>query len=255
MGDKGRATVLRFDSIDSTNLEAMRQAKAGAPSGLCVIARVQTSGRGRQGRTWTSAKAAGLHLTMLLRPRLEMKEWSLITLMAALAVSDTLSRACGLQVDIKWPNDLVFDDHKLSGILCETVDSGEGYAVVLGIGINLYEGSFPAELRDVATSVQSATGKGPDYELVVQELIESIEQWLGELEGENGPERIIQEWCARSSFAEGKRVRVALVNDIFEGVTRGLESDGALRVETSNGGIEVVRAGDVTAVRGMKDEG
>src|SRR5438132_12983192 len=102
--------ILRFDSIDSTNLEAMRQAKAGAREGLCIVARAQTAGRGRLDRTWQSPKDAGLYFSIVLRPELKMNSWPLLTLMAALAVSDALMKACGLCVDIEWPNDLCVNE-------------------------------------------------------------------------------------------------------------------------------------------------
>src|SRR3954468_17623023 len=97
-------TILRFQSIDSTNLEALRQAKAGAREGLCVVARTQTRGRGRLDRSWQSPPDAGLYLSLLLRPKIEMSAWPLLTLMAALAVRDALLKSCGVLVDIKWPN-------------------------------------------------------------------------------------------------------------------------------------------------------
>src|SRR5260370_40900467 len=99
-------TILRFDSIDSTNLEAMRQAKMKAPEGLCIVAREQTAGRGRLDRSWQSPKDAGLYFSIVLRPELKMNSWPLLTLMAAVAVYDALMKACCLRVDIKWTNDL-----------------------------------------------------------------------------------------------------------------------------------------------------
>src|SRR6267378_560697 len=97
-------TILRFDSIDSTNLEAMRQARAGASEGLCIVAREQTKGRGRLDRSWQSPRDAGLYSSLVLRPEIDLNAWPLITLMAALAVCDALLKACGLRADIKWPN-------------------------------------------------------------------------------------------------------------------------------------------------------
>ena len=129
--------IQRFDSIGSTNLEAMSQARAGAPEGLCIVARQQTRGRGRLERSWQSPADAGLYMSLILRPKFEINMWPLITLMAALAVHDALMRACALQADIKWPNDLCVDDRKLCGILAETVETASGPAAVVGIGINL----------------------------------------------------------------------------------------------------------------------
>jgi BirA family biotin operon repressor/biotin-[acetyl-CoA-carboxylase] ligase len=241
--------ILRFDSLDSTNLEAMRQARAGAPEGLCIVAREQTRGRGRLDRSWQSPKDAGLYFSIVLRPQLETNAWPLLTLMSALAVSDALMKAGGLRADIKWPNDLCFDDRKVCGILAETVETETGPAAIVGIGINLKADSLPETVRDLATSVESATGARPDGKQVLEELLKAIGERYELLQSPQGSEHTIREWCANSSYALGRRVRVALGNDTFEGTTRGLESDGALRVETENGKMRIVRAGDVTGVR------
>src|SRR5262249_51897851 len=145
-------TILRFDSIDSTNLEAMRQAKAGAAEGLCIIAREQTQGRGRLDRSWHSPKDAGLYFSVVLRPFFKLFRWPVISLAAALAVHDALAKVVQLTADIKWPNDIVFGDRKLAGILAETVETSDGAAVVLGIGINLTSENFPPRLSKLATS-------------------------------------------------------------------------------------------------------
>jgi BirA family biotin operon repressor/biotin-[acetyl-CoA-carboxylase] ligase len=244
-----KPTILRLDSIDSTNLEAMRQAKAGAAEGLCIVAREQTQGRGRLDRSWQSPKDAGLYCSIVLRPRLEMNSWPLITLMAALAVSDALLKACSVQADIKWPNDLCANDHKICGILAETVDTDAGPAAIVGIGINLKADSLPATVSDLATSVEAITGASPDSTRVLNELLKAIAERYELLQSPLGGEHTIREWCANSSYAIGRQVRVALERDTFEGTTRGLESDGALRVETAGGKIRLVRAGDVTALR------
>lgn len=246
-------TILRFDSIDSTNLEAVRQAKAGASEGLCVIAREQTRGKGRLDRSWFSPKDAGLYFTVILRPQIEMNSWPLLTLMAALAVSDALMKACHLRTDIKWPNDICANDRKLCGILAETVESKEGLAAIVGIGINLKSTALSPELSDVATSVESATGCEPDAASVVLELTKAIGERYSFLHEPGGAEHMIREWCANSSYAAGRRVQVTHSSGKFEGTTRGLESDGALRVETKDGKIRTVRAGDVTALRATGD--
>jgi BirA family biotin operon repressor/biotin-[acetyl-CoA-carboxylase] ligase len=241
-------TILHFESIDSTNLEAMRQARDGAPDGLCVVARQQTRGRGRLDRTWQSPLDAGLYMSLLLRPQFEMSSWPLITLMAAVAVHDALVKTCGLNADIKWPNDLCWDQRKLCGILAETVDTDRGAAAIVGIGINLKsDPGFPSPAE--AVSIESATGVTPKTEAVLGGLLGSIGTYYEFLPTPSGREHLIREWCDRSSYAFGRRVRVALPDEIFEGTTRGIESDGALRVETVPGHVRVVRAGDVTGLR------
>jgi BirA family biotin operon repressor/biotin-[acetyl-CoA-carboxylase] ligase len=254
MADPFRSTILRFDSIDSTNLEAMRQARAGAPEGLCIIAREQTQGRGRLDRSWESAAGAGLYFSMILRPRLEISAWPLITLMAALAVSDALIKACDLRADIKWPNDVCVAERKLCGILAETAETETGMAAILGIGINLNEKRLPPDIRERAVSVELATGCRPDGELVLRELVKAIGERYDFLQSPGGPEHTIREWCANSSYAIDRRVRVSLFGETFEGTTQGLESDGALRVETDKGKIRTVRAGDVMALRAAVDK-
>jgi BirA family biotin operon repressor/biotin-[acetyl-CoA-carboxylase] ligase len=249
MTEPFQPTILRFDSIDSTNLEAMRRARAGASEGLCVVAREQTRGRGRLDRSWQSPKDAGLYCSLVLRPKLEISVWPLLTLMGALAVCDALAKACGLRADIKWPNDLCANDRKLCGILAETVDTDTGTAAVIGIGINLKANSLPATVSSLATSVEAVTGAPPDNARVLTELLKSIGERYDLLQSPVGGEHTIREWCANSSYAIGRQVRVALERDTFEGTTRGLESDGALRVETAGGKIRLVRAGDVTALR------
>lgn len=241
--------IQRFETIDSTNLEAIRQARTGAPEGLCIIARAQTAGRGRLERSWQSPKDAGLYFTILLRPPIKMSSWPLLALMAALAVSEALMKSCGLRTDIKWPNDICVSDRKLCGILAETVETASGPAAIIGIGVNLRKDAVTAELRGTATSVEDNTGSTPETEKVVAELLKALAERYPLLQTDSGREHIIRDWCANSSYAFDRQVRVSLEADSFEGITRGLESDGALRVEVAPGRFKTVRAGEVTAVR------
>jgi BirA family biotin operon repressor/biotin-[acetyl-CoA-carboxylase] ligase len=245
-----RPNILRFDALPSTNTEAAGQALRGAPEGLCVVAREQTEGRGRAGRVWVSPADAGLYFSIVLRPaKLAVRAWPLITLMTALAVRDALKESCELETDIKWPNDIIVVERKLSGILAETVETETGRAVVVGIGINLDNRAFPPELKDIATSVSSLTGSAPDTEQLLQALIRAIRRHYEILQAANGEAETIHAWTARSSYAQGRRVRVAQMEETFEGWTRGLETDGALRVETDQGEIKIIHAGDVTSLR------
>lgn len=241
--------ILHFDSLPSTNTEAVKRATEGAAEGLSVVAGEQTAGRGRLQRQWLSPKDAGLYFSIVLRPRLEHASWPLLMLMAAVAVHDALHEACAFETDIKWPNDLLANEKKLCGILAETVETPLGRAVIVGIGINLTDRSFPAELESVATSVEASTHRPPDLEVVLEALVKSLGKHYAALHEPNGPDAILREWCARSSYAQAKRVRVGEADESFVGTTRGLERDGALRVETDAGEIRIVRAGDVTSVR------
>lgn len=241
--------ILRFDSLPSTNLEVARRASEGAGEGLCVVANEQTDGRGRLQRRWISPKGAGLYFSMLLRPQIHQNKWAFITLAAALAVHDALLDAYSLDADIKWPNDILSGNRKLCGILAETVETKDGRAVVLGIGINLTSSAFPPELHEIATSVEREIDRVPDPETILKSLIVSIGRRYEMLESNDGEKIILREWSAHSSYASGKRVRVVNGQEVIEGITRGLEPDGALRVETDGRDIQIVRAGDVTEVR------
>ena len=241
--------ILRFDSLPSTNTEAARQAQQGAQEGLCIVAHEQTAGRGRLQRQWVSPAGAGLYFSIVLRPRIDASLWPLIPLMTALAVPDALLEACEVETDIKWPNDILFADRKLCGILAETIETETGRAAIVGIGINLTKEAFPVELREAATSVEAATGRAPDTEAILQSLVCALARRYEVFQTADGPEEIIREWSRRSTYANGKTVRVSNGSETFAGVTRGLESDGALRVETDAGEIRIVRAGDVTIVR------
>ena len=244
-----RPKVLHFDSLPSTNTEAARQAQEGAAEGVTIVAGEQTAGRGRLERRWISPAGSGLYASVILRPRFSASLWSLIPLMAALAVYDALTESCGLHADIKWPNDIIISGRKLSGILAETVDTPIGRAVILGMGINLTTQSFPEELRDLATSVEEATGNRISVEVLLESLLTALSDRYHQLEDDSGRAQIVEDWMVHSSYARDKRVCVSNHDEQLIGITRGLEQDGALRIETSTGEIRIVRAGDVTGVR------
>ena len=206
---------MRFDSLPSTNLEAARRAIEGAPEGLCVIAGEQTAGRGRLDRQWVSPKGAGLYFSIVLRPTFEQTDWPLLTLMAAVAVHDALLVSCAAQTDIKWPNDVLAADQKLCGILAETVETQSGRAVVVGIGINLTKLAVNAELENIATSVEAISGQTPDLETVLKALQSSLAIYYQILCAPDGPERIIREWTARSTYANGKRLKVINAGEVY----------------------------------------
>lgn len=243
--------ILRFDTIGSTNTEAANQARQGADEGLCVIARQQTAGRGRHGRTWVSPPDSGLYFSIVLRPKLAPKELSLITLMTGVAVYDTL-KELGLKPDIKWVNDILVNEKKICGILAEAVETPAGNAVIVGIGINITNKNFPNEVAEFATSIMSEPGAiatGFRTDQLETSLTSFINYWYEILKTESGPKEIIKNWRTRSSYFSGKSVRVTLPGETMEGTTDGLEPNGALRVKLANGSIRVVQAGDVERLR------
>ena len=240
--------VLRYESLPSTNTEVARLAGEGAEEGLAVVADEQTAGRGRLQRAWSSPKGAGLYFSILLRPKLAPDRWPLITFVAALATGDALREASQVQTDIKWPNDLLANERKICGILAEAIETPTGRAVVLGIGINLTQQAFPDELVDIATSVANESGRAAEREAILATLLQALARWYSLLQESDGAEKITAAWSSRSSWAIGKLVQVTNGAETLQGRTRGIENDGALRLETAQG-IQLIRAGDVTSVR------
>lgn len=240
--------VLRYESLPSTNTEVARLAGEGAEEGLAVVADEQSAGRGRLQRAWSSPKGAGLYFSILLRPTLAPDRWSLITFAAALATGDALLEAASVQTDIKWPNDLLANERKICGILAEAIETPSGRAVVLGIGINLTQQAFPDELVTIATSVANESGRPAEREAILGALLQALTRWYSLLQEPDGAEKITAAWSSRSSWAKGKLVQVTNGAETLQGHTRGIEHDGALRLETAQG-VQLIRAGDVTSVR------
>jgi BirA family biotin operon repressor/biotin-[acetyl-CoA-carboxylase] ligase len=241
-----KPTVLRFESLPSTNTELARLASEGGPEGVTVVADEQTAGRGRLQRAWSSPRGAGLYFSILLRPTIPQNYWPLITFMAAIAVGDALREAAGVETDIKWPNDLLSGERKICGILAEAIDTPAGRAVILGIGINLTQSAYPPELAEVATSVAEASGRPVDREQILAALLDALARWYPALDE---PGQIVDAWSNRSSYAIGKLVQVSNGDDVWQGATCGVEPDGALRLRTPSGEIKIVRAGDVYSIR------
>ena len=244
-----KTKVLRFDSLPSTNTELSRLASEGAEEGVSVVADEQTAGRGRLQRAWSSPKGAGLYFSILLRPKIATNYWPLITMMAAVAVYDTLGEACRLRADIKWPNDLLSGERKICGILAEAIETPGGRAVIVGIGINLTHDAYPSELAGVATSVSEATGRPADRETILAGLLRWLAHWYSLLNEPAGPESIVNAWSSRSSYAFGRLVQVNNGDEAWQGTTCGIERDGALRLRTTTGEKKLVRAGDVKTLR------
>jgi BirA family biotin operon repressor/biotin-[acetyl-CoA-carboxylase] ligase len=245
-------TILTYDTLDSTNTEALKQAKLGAEEGVCIVARRQMAGRGRHGRTWVSEKDAGLYFSIILRPKIEARFLPLITLMAAVATHDTLAEL-GIAPDIKWVNDILVGEKKIAGILAETTETADGVAVVVGIGINLRSINFPPELAERATSIEDETAAEVTSETLSAKLAENVVRSYEVLNGPDGATKTRENWRQRSSYFSGKPVRVATGNNTVTGITDGLEDNGALRVRQDDGTIAVIQTGDVERLRTETD--
>jgi BirA family biotin operon repressor/biotin-[acetyl-CoA-carboxylase] ligase len=238
--------IYHFFKTGSTNQVALELGLAGAPQGALVVAEEQTAGRGRAGRKWHSEKAAGLYVSVLLRPEISPLAAPLIPLLAGLAARDAVVESVGVTPDLRWPNDVLLEGKKIGGILAEMQAEPDHIRfVVLGIGLDVNHAALPAELAGIATSLRIVTGKEqPRLEILVR-LLRHLETYYNRFLAE-GPSAIVARFADVSSFAKGKRVRISTARESYVGVTDGLEPNGLLRVQRSDtGGIEIVTSGDV----------
>jgi BirA family biotin operon repressor/biotin-[acetyl-CoA-carboxylase] ligase len=232
-----------FDTIDSTMYEAARLAVAGCPAGTAVVAEEQTAGQGRHGRTWYSELGAGLYLSVVLRPRLAVDALPVLTLALGLAAAEAIARAADLQPDLRWPNDLMLGGKKTGGILVQLHDS----IVIAGIGINVNHAAFPEEIAQEATSLRIASGRTQSREDLLVHLLLAVDSFVKMLV-EGGRQPILDLFCRCSSYARGKRVRVAQPEGVIEGTTAGLDPAGFLIVLGDDESQSLIVAGGVRAV-------
>ena len=236
-----------FAEIDSTNSYARRLAEQGAAEGEVVIAESQTQGRGRLGRYWVSPPNVNLYFSIILRPKLPPAQAPQITLMAAVALVETLQSFLPVSPVIKWPNDILVDGKKLAGILTEMSCNREGVDyVILGIGVNLNYplDLMPDEIRQRATSVFALSKKKVSREALLWRLIQDLDRCYGEIQGP-GFAAIASRWESYFGF-KGQRVRMELLDQIVLGTAKGIDRDGALLLEDDQGNLQRVMAGEVT---------
>lgn len=234
-----------FPSITSTNTHAMQQADAGAADGSVYFADEQTLGRGRGAHTWTSAPASGLYVSILLRPAIAPADVLWLSLAAGLAVDGAIHTVTSLQPDLRWPNDLLFGRRKFCGILTELhAEVTRVRHAVIGIGINVHQPQFPAELRPVATSLFIESGRNwPRQELLLA-LLQSLDRELIALaDPQSAAQSIRIRLEQHSSWIRNKRVRVE-EGEGFAGITEGLDPRGFLQVRTTDG-LRTVLSGGV----------
>lgn len=238
-----------FSEITSTNTHARWLAENGAGEGEIVIAEAQTAGRGRLGRHWSSPPYANLYFSLILKPKLAPAHAPQVTLMAAVALADTVATFTPDEPAIKWPNDILVGGRKLAGILTElSCDAERVNYVILGIGVNLNYpcAMMPEEIRERSTSVFESTQKTVSRESFLKGLIQALDRCYGELEVSGFP-AIAARWEARFGL-RGRRVRVESLDQAVIGRARGIDRDGALVLEDDSGALQRIVAGDVIPV-------
>ena len=241
--------IYHFFKTDSTNRVALELGHAGEPEGAVVLAEEQTAGRGRAGRMWSSERAAGIYVTLLLRPKLAPVQASLLTMMAGLSAHAAVEAVTGLAVDLKWPNDLIIRGKKVGGILTEMhAEPGQVRFVIVGIGLNVNQEKFPGELASIATSLRLETGKPQSRMELLVRLLREFESDYNRMLRE-GVASVVKRFEVISSYAHGKRVRVTNGTESYLGTTAGLGPEGLLQVERDDGRVVTVIAGDVAEAR------
>lgn len=239
----GRNLLYR-PATDSTNDDARWLALRGAPAGMVVIADHQTRGRGRLDRRWHAPSGSSLLLSVILRPALEPRQVQQVTMICGLALVEALAAQVGLEVGLKWPNDLVVAGAKVAGILAEVGASGEclDYVVAgMGLNVNLDPEQLPGSLLTPATSLSRLVGHQVPRLPLLQALLAALERRYVALEGGHSPH---SEWSARL-VTVGRRVQVRGPGPFLEGVAIGVDDDGALLVRLADGSLERIIAGDV----------
>ena len=260
-----------YDKTDSTNLRIRQLAEEGAPEGTLAVADMQTAGRGRRGRGWISPSGMNIYMSLLLKPAIPASDASMITLIAAMAVAgavrdipeastggmaDTLTGVSGSPEDIKikWPNDIVVGGRKACGILTEMDLDGETIRnVIVGIGINVNQDSreeFPEEIRETASSLRIELGTGKiDRSALIARIMELFEKEYDEFI-KCGDLSFMKERYDDMLAGLGGQVRVLDPKGEYTGISRGMDERGQLLVETDDGVIRPVYAGEVS-VRGL----
>ncbi|MGA9720657.1 MAG: biotin--[acetyl-CoA-carboxylase] ligase [Acidobacteriaceae bacterium] len=244
--------IRHFASIDSTNTLAMREAEQGQQSNTVYLADEQTVGRGRGKHEWHSAAGSGLYVSILVRPQIAPADILWLSLATGLAAQAAIREVTSLAPDIRWPNDLLLSGRKLAGILTElNAEVTRVRHVVIGIGINVHQPSFPSDMATLATSLKIETGHslpGPAWSrqdllvALLRHLHQEIESLTKPRNLDAATAKIRRRLIAGSSWIQGKSVTVTEL-DTFSGVTDGLDSRGFLRVRTVQGTRTVLSGG------------
>jgi BirA family transcriptional regulator, biotin operon repressor / biotin---[acetyl-CoA-carboxylase] ligase len=245
--------IHHYYKIGSTNTEAMEAASQGAPEGSVFLAEQQTAGRGRSAHEWHSAQSVGIYCSVILRPALPPSEVLVLSLAAGLAVRAAVQEVDSRVVaDLKWPNDLLVggpkDAKKFCGILTEmNAEVTRVRYIVVGIGINVNQARFPADLQNSATSLRLVTGSEWSRVELCVALLKSLDREYRALtKNLNALQDILQRFEKNSSYVRGRAVRIE-DNGEFEGVTEGLDPRGFLLVRTKEG-LRTVLSGTVRAI-------
>lgn len=239
--------VIFHPSVSSTQTVAHQLVNEGADEGTVVVADEQTEGRGRLGRVWNSQRQSGIWMSLVLKPNIDFRQAPQLTLVAAVAVTRALREKTGLNVEIKWPNDLLINGKKIVGILTEMqADPDRVQSVIIGIGVNVNHDYFSEEISSVATSLKLETGQTFDRAEVIGEILSEF-SWLYETYLTKGFSLIKPLWEAHS-LSIGKKVIARSAKDSIEGEAVGINDDGVLLLIDKHGKTHNIYSADIDFV-------
>lgn len=233
-------------SCGSTQKIAHDAAQAGAPDGTLVVSEEQTAGKGRLSRPWNSAAQKGIWMSLIVRPSLMPQQAPQMTLVAAVAIVRAIENVANIEATIKWPNDILINSRKMTGILTELQSEPDRVkAIILGIGMNVNqdEDDFPLELKEIATSLKIAGGKHIDRAKLIAEILSYIELYTKMYEKHGfGPIKLL--WEGYSNIA-GKRIRAVMLNETVEGTALGISEEGLLELRLDDGSVRGIYSADI----------
>lgn len=236
-----RVTVL--DEVASTNTYLKTLAEKGEKEGAVAVARRQTGGRGRRGRSFASAEG-GLYMSVLLRPSVSPEKAVLLTTATAVAVLRAVKRVTGIEATVKWVNDILIHEKKVAGILAEAAASDTGdrlrYAVI-GIGVNVDPVTFPPDVAEIATCLRAHT----DARFSIADLASAILDALREVLPEIEKAAFMDEYRA-ASLAVGRRVSVITPTRTYDATATAIRDDGSLEVIDENGIRRILSSGEIS---------
>lgn len=236
-----------FDTVDSTQLVAHELVRAGAKDGTIVIAEHQTTGRGRMLREWESTKGKGIWMTIIIRPTIPPHQAPQFTLVAAVAIVNAMKALYkNFTPEIKWPNDILINGKKSTGILTEMIaEADQVQALLIGIGINVNQemNDFPEELQSIATSVSIGEGEKVDRVQLVAKIMEFLENYSDHYMKHGF--QVIKELWEQSSGTLGKQVKATSLREVVEGEAIRITENGVLEIRQANGEIKGVYSADI----------
>lgn len=241
-----------YDRIDSTNQKARELAAAGCPHGLLVLADEQFNGRGRLGRKWFSPSSTGVFMSIVIRPNLHPSHAQRLVIIGTIAVLRAIRLITGIEVKIKWPNDLVIEGKKVCGIMVEmNAEMDRINWAVMGIGLNVNTTEFPLEIIEQAASLKSITGTVYSRAQLVLTICHELEDLYTQCIENNDFATIMDEY-GENSAVKGKRVCVMQDQKSIVGDVLGFDDEGTLLLKLDDGSTEKIIAGDIS-LRGISD--